>query len=457
MTVNLKSRPSLALGLLAAGLVSGCDPAPVAPASTAGDIRRDATVAAVEQALPSVVSLATTAISEYRDPYLDYQLRFFGKRAPVDLREGLNNIGSGVIIDESGYLLTSLHVLTNKTFRIQVKLANGDVYDAERCVDTTLKDIALLRIKDPQGKKFKAIKFANDDDLLLGESVIALGNPYGLGGSVTRGILSSKNRRPSAGDSQLYIPDWLQTDADINPGNSGGPLVNLRGEMIGINARVLREGEGMGVGFAIPAKQISAALSEFFTPEAANECWFGARIGSFNAPLAVTHVQARSPAEKAGLLVGQRIVSVNGVKPRTSVDFHRLIMSGKDLKTRIEVETKGARHTLTVQMISFVELFQQRLGLALRRLSDQEAAKLNIARSDALLIERVEPDGPAGRANFQPGFLVTAFDERKTAAPLDAAQVVITKQPGERIKIAFAIPLESGTGFGTYNTTLPVR
>lgn len=457
-----KAGYGIALMLLAAGLTAGCNraPAPVPPPAAGGDVRRDAAVNAIEQAMPSVVSIATTALTDYRDPYLDWIYRAYGRRAPVlEKREGLNNVGSGVIIDETGYVLTSLHVLTTniylKPYRIRIKLANGDEYDVEPLVGTTLKDIALLRIKEPQGKEFQAIKFANDDDLLLGESVIALGNPYGLGGSVTRGILSAKNRRPDSGNSQLEVPDWLQTDADVNPGNSGGPLINLRGDMIGINARVLRE--GMGVGFAIPIKQINAVMSDFFTPESLTQCWFGARVGPFNGPLTVTRIQNRSPADAAGLAVGQRILRVNGMQPRSLVDFHRLAISSKDLVARIEVEAGGSRKLVNVQLVPFQDLLKKRLGLGLRHLLDQEAARLNILTSEAMIIDQVENEGPAADENLRPGFLVTAFDDRKTTSLLHAAEILSVKLPGDRVKISFAIPLESGAGFNTYNTTLKVR
>ena len=457
MTVAGKSGLGIALLLVAAALTGGCDrpstPQTARPAG--GDIRRDATVNAIEQTMPSVVSILTTALTEYRDPFLQWR---YGNRAPVlETREGLSTIGSGVMIHESGYLLTSLHVVTNNTYRIQVKFANGDVYDVEPCVGTALKDIALLRIKEPQGKLFQAIKFADDDDLLLGESVIALGNPYGLGGSVSRGILSSKNRRPSSGDAQLEVPDWLQTDADINPGNSGGPLINLHGQMIGINARVYRESQGMGVGFAIPIKQINSALSDFFTPEAASQCWFGARVGPFNAPLVVTRVQARSPADLAGLEVGQRILRVNGTAPLSIVDFHRLAMGNKDSMVRLEVEAKNGRRLLNVQMVPFQDLLRKRLGLGLRPLLPAEAVRLNIRTSDAMVVDHVEANSPAAEERFETGFLVTAFDEMKINALLHAAEIVSTKLPGDRVKVAFAIPQPAGAGFSTFTCQIKVR
>ena len=210
------------------------------------DVRRDATVNVIEKIMPAVVNIATaTIVEQANDPSLEVFRRYFGWRVPTEKHEEPFSVGSGVVVDEEGYILTNFHVLEHAA-RVQVKLWDGRVYDADPLVYTPLKDVALLKLRAKPGEKFQAIKFAKDDDLLLGETVLALGNPYGLGGSVTRGILSSKNRRTDLGGERLTAQDCLQTDADINPGNSGGPLVNLRGELIGINVAVYREGQGMG-------------------------------------------------------------------------------------------------------------------------------------------------------------------------------------------------------------------
>ena len=213
------------------------------------DVRRDATVEAVERVMPAVVNIATEEIVEYSDSYEPWFRQFW---TPYYRRQQPNaqySLGSGVIIDEDGYVLTNLHVV-RRANRVWVKLADGREFQAQPIVGTTRSDVALLKLITPKNEKFKAIRFAKDDDLLLGETVLAMGNPFGLGGSVSRGILSSKNRRaPKEGES-LDIADWLQTDAPINFGNSGGPLVNLRGELIGLNVAIYSEGHG--IGFAIP-------------------------------------------------------------------------------------------------------------------------------------------------------------------------------------------------------------
>ena len=160
-----------------------------------------------------------------------------------------------MIIDEEGYVLTNWHVV-QQSDQVWVKLADGRVFEAEWMVGASQSDVALLKLKTKPGDRFVAARFAADDDLLLGETVLALGNPFGLGGSVSRGILSSKNRRPPAEHEPMDVADWLQTDAAINPGNSGGGLfLASTGELLGITTFKLKispfeTAEGMG--FVIP-------------------------------------------------------------------------------------------------------------------------------------------------------------------------------------------------------------
>src|SRR5438105_5747490 len=228
------------------------------------DIRRDAVVEAVQSVMPSVVNVATEELVAVRDSLDDLFREFFD---PYHRRRQPNtqfSLGSGVIVDEDGFVLTNFHVVS-RARRVWVKLSDGREFECERISGNSFADVALLQIRASKGEKFTAVKFADDDDLLLGETVLALGNPFGLGGSVSRGILSSKSRRPPTENEPLDVMDWLQTDAAINPGNSGGPLVDLRGELVGVNVAVYREGHG--IGFAIPIKRVTEALSEISIPE----------------------------------------------------------------------------------------------------------------------------------------------------------------------------------------------
>jgi len=419
------------------------------------DVRRDLTVEVIEKVMPSVVNIATSTIVEQaNDPSMEMLRRYFGWRVPTERHEEPFSVGSGAIVDEEGYIVTNFHVLEHAS-RVQVKLWDGRVYEAEPIVATTQKDVALLKLKAKPGEKFKAIKFAKDDDLLLGETVLALGNPYGLGGSVSRGILSSKNRRPASGNEPLNFPDWLQTDASINPGNSGGPLINLRGELIGINVAVYREERGMGVGFAIPVKQISAALTDFFTPEVNNQLWFGARVVQAGTdPLMIRTVQNGSPADKAGLRAGQRIVQVNGRTPRDLMDFNRLVTANKNHDAVLLVEQNGERHTLKTRLVPFDDLIRQKLGLVLLNLTSQTAASYPVKPGQGLYIEEVERNSPADKAQLQRGFLLTAIDDRPTGDLIGVADVLSTKNPGDLVRLTIVVPRRVSNSYVEYRKAI---
>src|SRR5688572_22877070 len=202
------------------GVLSACSLlANAASTAPIADIRRDATVEAVQKVMPAVVNIRTETIVERRDPFEQLMREFWGPYYRQRGPETTYSLGSGVIIDEDGWVLTNFHVVSRAT-KVFVRLADGTEFEAERVVGTSFTDVALLKIANPKGEKFTAIKFAADDDLFLGETVISLGNPFGLGGSVSKGILSSKSRRPPTESEPLEVEDWLQTDAAINPGNS---------------------------------------------------------------------------------------------------------------------------------------------------------------------------------------------------------------------------------------------
>jgi len=413
------------------------------------DFRHDATVKAVELVLPSVVNIATETVTEYHDWYDDLLSQFYGwSRVPVRQRK-FPSLGSGVIIDEEGYVLTNLHVV-RRANRIQVKLWDGREYEADGLVATPGSDVALIKIRAKPGEKFKAIKFAPDDDLLLGETVLALGNPYGLGGSVTKGILSSKNRRPATGDEPLNVEDWLQTDAAINPGNSGGPLVNLRGELIGLNVAVYREerGErGVGVGFSIPVKQVSSALSQFFTPEVTDSLWFGAQLRASSGPLAVTSVQPGSPAAKAGLRVEDQVLKVNGIAPAGLIACSRLFGAMTNHAVTLVIRRGEENQTLKMQLMPFEDLIRQKLGLTLLEVTPQTAERLGIKAGQGLFIEEVEKRSPAERVQLQRGYLVSAIEGKAAADLRTIAEALAAKGKGEMVRLGVIVPRRLGASY----------
>ncbi len=402
------------------------------------DIRRDATVAAVEEVMPCVVNIATETIVEQQDWYEQIFRRFYGLQ-PRQQRSV--SLGSGVIIDEEGYVLTNFHVV-RRASRIQVKLWDGREYEAEAPVATEGSDVALLKILAKPGEKFKAIKLAADDDLLLGETVVALGNPFGLGGSVSKGILSSKARRPSTGNEPLNVEDWLQTDAAINPGNSGGPLINLRSELIGLNVAVYREQDGergMGIGFSIPIRHVSVALSQFFTPEVTDSLWFGARMKLGAGPLSVATVVPGSPAAKAGLKEGDLVTQLNGRAPGNLISFNKNLVAGKDRTSKLAIQRDKQARTVTVNLVPFEDMFRQKLGLELLESSSPQLQRLGLPRGSGLYVQSVDSGSPAEGAQIQKGMVITGINqEAATSLRLFGDRLAHTK-PGDEVVLRVMI------------------
>ena len=403
--------------------------------------RRSLTVKAVSQVVPSVVNIATkTRVQRvgylydwWRDNWTPY-----AQQLPPE-----ESAGSGVIISESGYVLTNVHVVRDAD-EIWVKLTDESgkqkIYEAEAIAGSLTTDIALLRIiPEIKGEVFAAATFAADDDLLLGETVMALGNPFGLGGSVSQGILSSKSRRTETDGQRLEIPDWLQTDASINPGNSGGPLINLSGEIIGINVAVLREGQG--IGFAIPIKRVNESMSRFFTPEFLDDNWFGVTIDAGTRPPRVASVEAESPAAKAGLSVGDKILRLNGSENDSFIDLaSQLVGVGKDRTIQFQIERNGKKLDRTVELIPENAVFnagliRQKIGAILERLTPEVAEALRLDSTDGFVISQVDKGTPAAEANLRPGLVVTSIDGRKIDDIIDAARIFHSKKKGDEVTL----------------------
>jgi S1-C subfamily serine protease len=425
------------------------------------DVRRDATVEAVRKVMPCVVNVATEEVVPIRDPMENLFREFFD---PYYRRRSPNtqySLGSGVVIDEEGFVLTNFHVV-GRASRVWVRLADGREYEAEKIVGTTYTDVALLKIKAKKGDKFSAVKFAADDDLLLGETVLALGNPFGLGGSVSRGILSSKSRRPPTENEPLDVLDWLQTDASINPGNSGGPLVNLRGELIGISVAVYREGQG--IGFAIPIKRVSAALSEIYSPEILESLWFGARVKAGASALTVTTVQVESPAGKAGLRAGDDILQVDGKVPVGFIDFNRLLLDAKEERDiQLTLLRGGERRNVTLRLVpekTFfnADLIRRKTGATLQEMTRELAQSMGFSRAEGLLIAAVDKGSAGAAAELQRGMLITSIDGQVTSDLITAAKKLYAKTKGDKVQLAVVWPRSRGAFIeyrqGTVEVTL---
>lgn len=417
--------------------------APRAALAAEPDVRRDAVVQAVEKALPSIVNISTTeTLVEVRDPLEELFRDFFGPyygRRPPDAQKSL---GSGVIVDEEGYLLTNFHVVRRAT-RITVTLVDGREFEAKTVSRTAKSDVALLKLVTRGNERFPAIRFAADDDLLLGETVLALGNPFGLGVSVSRGILSSKTRRPPVENEPLEMEDWLQTDAAINPGNSGGPLINLHGDLIGLNVAVFREGQG--IGFAIPVKRLSEAVSEIFTPEQVKSLWFGSRFTTSPAGITVLTVEGGSPADVAGLRPGDVILKANGTAPRSLIELNREIVSaGEQREVHLQIRRGAQPRLLKVRLIPEQDVFnasllRQKLGVIAQEVSAESAARLDLPTTEGVLITAVEKNSPAAQANLARGHVIRALDGQVPKGIKEAARLLYPRKAGDTVEVTVVV------------------
>lgn len=400
--------------------------------------RRDQTVVAIEKAMPSVVNISSKTVIRRRGFFFDWwrdNWSPFYQQLPPQY-----SAGSGVIIDEEGYVLTNVHVVEDAA-EIEVTLSDNRTYPADLIIGTRRSDVALLKLRGQPDEKFTPIQFAADDDLLLGETVIALGNPFGLGGSVSRGILSSKTRRTTTHDGVLDVQDWIQTDAAINPGNSGGPLINLNAQLIGLNVAIFREGQG--IGFAIPVKQISETVAEIFTVENLKSLWFGARLRQSTNGIVVAAVEKESPSDQAGLREGDVLLRVDGVPARSVFAVNRrIIAAGGEEALALEVSREGAARRLSIKLVpeeSYFnsELINRRLGVTLEPMAARAAAALGIP--GGFVVSQIREGSPADHAGFQRGMIVESFDGRAASSLLAAARIVAAKAAGDTIRLSIIL------------------
>ena len=389
--------------------------------------RLNAEYARVTKAVvPSVVSIDTMGIRRERFP--DLWGRVWERRYETQ------GIGSGVIVTREGHVVTNQHVIADKT-RIQVTLDDGKTYSARLIGEDSQLDIAVLRIEG--GGQFTPLKFGNSDRVETGQMVFAVGNPFGLGETVTQGIISAKER--SISDQQR---DLFQTDAAINPGNSGGPLVNLYGEIIGINvaiiSREMQSRGASGVGFSIPSNDVWDAFRQILergrppqqgyfgvTAEEPTNKWREELGYEGEGGAVITTVVPGSPAQKSGLRPDDIIRVYNSVPVQSTSHLLELIQR-TDIGAQVEVEVwrGGEQLTLRPTIVDVAEApefpraepatriptdaeTEQAVGVFVRDLSENEKRD-GVA---GVFVQQVTPAGLAWRAGVRPGDIIMAVNE----------------------------------------------
>lgn len=356
---------------------------------------------------------------EENDPFQEFFDRFFGGRG--GRRRQRPSLGSGFIINETGYIVTNNHVVEGAT-EIKVTLATKEEFDATLVGRDPKTDLALIKVKN--SKPLPIVPFGNSDALEVGEWVLAIGNPFGLGHTVTSGIVSAKGRIIGAGP----YDDFIQTDASINPGNSGGPLFNMRGQVIGINTAIISGGQG--IGFAIPINLAKEVLLQLHDKGSVTRGWLGVAIQSISPDLLkalnlentqgalVSDVMSDGPAAKAGLQRGDVIVSFNGHTVQDSTELPRQVAAvAPGTKVQIEVLRGEKKVTIPVTLGTLNEEkevsaklqpsdVEESLGLRVESITPELARSLRLDNTKGVVVARVAPDSAAAEAGIQRGDVV---------------------------------------------------
>jgi serine protease Do len=392
----------------------------------------DAFASVAEKVSPSVVQIDVTA----RDESADQIQRFFGKNQDSPVARGT---GSGVIYDASGAILTNNHVIDH-ALSINVRLRDGRLLPARLLGRDPATDLAVIKV---DAKGLTPARFADSDAARVGEWVVAIGSPFGLGYTVTTGVLSAKGR---GGLGMNQIEDYLQTDASINPGNSGGPLSDLDGRVLGINTMIV--GRGAGIGFAVPASLARNVADQIIKTGKVQRAWIGVGIQDLTPELAtalkvdprggvlVNSVNPGGPAQKANIKPGDIIAGVAGKKVADGRELVReVIAHGVGETVQLEIIRDGKRYGTSAGLTARPEAVvpqlpvqqktapQSGLGLRVRDLTAQQAGQLGLPPKPMPIVTSIAPGSPADRAGLKPGDVVVEADgvSEPTSAQLTEA------------------------------------
>ncbi len=421
------------------------------------------------------------------DPFQDFFDRFFGGQGGGDdmgdqgIRE--RSLGSGVIVDPNGYIVTNEHVV-EKADRIRVQLQNdppGVTYDAKVVGSDRETDLAVIKIDVK--KPLPAAKLGNSDSMQVGDWVLAIGSPFGLEETVTAGIVSAKGRNIVP---QRQFQSFIQTDAAINPGNSGGPLVNMNGEVIGINTAIFTQSSGyQGVGFALPSNTVVNVYNQLISsdhrvvrgsigvlfnaqPNPALQRVYGVKHG-----VIIAEVTAGSPADQAGLKVGDAITAVDGREIKSGDELVSEIAGRKPgAKAKLTYLRNGKEGTTTVTIADRAKLFSSRLGddedsgaesqpteaklgLTVRPVTPEIADRLDIPAGKGVLVTDVRPGSFADDLGFSRGDVMLEINRQPVNSEEDFRKITSQLKSGQ--DVAFLVRQGRGRNAGTIflSGTLP--
>ena len=396
--------------------------------------------AIVQRVQPAVVNVYAAKMVQNRNPLLDDPIfrRFFGVpgQQPEQMQRSL---GSGVMVDPSGLVVTNVHVIEGAD-QVKVSLSDKREFEAEIVLKDSRSDLAVLRLKDSR-EKFPTLDLANSDELMVGDVVLAIGNPFGVGQTVTHGIISALAR------TQVGITDYqffIQTDAAINPGNSGGALVDMTGRLAGINTAIYsRSGGSQGIGFAIPANMVRVVVASAKSGgKAVKRPWLGARLQAVTPEIAeslglrlpsgalVASVLPNSPAARAGLKSSDLIVAVDGqtIEDPNAFDY-RFATHPLGGTSQIDVQRGGKPVKLAIPLETAPDIGRNEIVLSSRspfqgakvaNISPAVADELHLdTDTEGVVVTDLGDDTTAANVGFQKGDIILAVNNQKIAKTSD--------------------------------------
>jgi serine protease Do len=397
--------------------------------------RRTPLVRAVEKVSPAVVNIYTTEVSrQARNPFRSFNNnlfdQFFKDFLPPN-RSQKRSLGSGVLINADGFILTNEHVIA-KAAKIHVVLGDKQEFDASVIGSDIKSDLAIIKIDS--NKTLPYIEMGRSDDLMIGEQVIAIGNPFGLQQTVTTGIISALNRNIRAGKNMVYS-DFIQVDASINPGNSGGPLLNINGSLIGINTAIYQKAEA--IGFAIPIDHAKRIVDDLIRYGKVRRGWMGVSVQELDAQLLrhfeldgqkgvlVVGVAEKSSAGKADIKRGDIIISIDGHGVRDKSEFRGRMASytvGSSIKFSVLRDGKMIDRKVRVTAIpkTYVKEFTRNwLGLNVQGNNERFARANRLATSKGMVVMEVIPNSAAGRIGIRPGDVIRQMSQKRVDTEKD--------------------------------------
>ncbi len=413
------------------------------PAAQAMNLRRTTTVDVVRRTKDAVVNISATKIVAKRvspfgaDPF--WQQFDVGDvvRVPSD------SLGSGFIIHPDGYVVTNHHVI-DRARAIKVELADGRKLDADLISSDSEADLAILKIAS--GKPLPIIELGDSSDLMIGEPVIAVGNPMGYSHSVSTGIVSAIHRDLKDRRDKVVLGDLVQTDAAINPGNSGGPLLNAYGQIIGINTAI--RGDAQNIGFAIPVNRLRDLIPELMSP-----------LHATKLDIPLQFIERRRLTEPARIdcqvlttgTAGQVVASINGQRPGNIVDAYAALLRLKAEHASVAVRfADGSEKKIAIKpapVPTAVVEVKRRLGMTVEQVTPMLAEKYQLKTEDGVLITEVERQGAAGTAGLKPSDIIIQVRRYRVNKIQDLTTLL--ERLGEHAKVRVGIIRGENMGYTT--------